>query len=112
MAGAALNAIVIAGHLASGIGPCASVMVPAPLSIAVTVPCPLARIGVAAAGAIAILSVLPVIPEESGVSAFWPQAAVRPARPKTRINRKMYIVFSFLKRDWLDRKGVMENSSH
>src|SRR3546814_4730491 len=76
-------------------------MVPAPLSIAVTVPCPLARIGVAAAGAIAILSVLPVISEESGVSAFWPQAAVRPARPKTRLNRKMYIVFSFMKRDWL-----------
>src|SRR3546814_18432613 len=76
-------------------------MVPAPLSIAVTVPCPLARIGVAAAGAIAILSVLPVISEESGVSAFWPQAAVRPARPKTRLNRNMYIVFSFMQRDWL-----------
>src|SRR3546814_9497362 len=88
IAGAALNAIVIAGHLASGIGPCASVIVAAPLSIAVTVPCPLARIGVAAAGASVILSVLPVISEESGVSAFWPQAAVRLARPKAKLNRK------------------------
>src|SRR3546814_10259426 len=105
MAGAALNAIVIAGHLASGIGPCASVMVPAHLSIAVTVPCPLARIGVAAAGAIAILSVLPVISEESGVSAFWPQAAVRPERPKTRLTRTLYRVFS------LDRKRTRLNSS-
>src|SRR3546814_18002287 len=91
MAGAALNAIVIAGHLASGIGPCASVMVPAPFSISVTVPCPLARIGVAAAGAIALLSVLPVISEESGVSAFWPQAAVRPARRKTSLKPTMYL---------------------
>src|SRR3546814_3350299 len=38
IAGAALNAIVIAGHLASGIGPWSSVIVPAVLSMAVTVP--------------------------------------------------------------------------
>ena len=51
--GAALHAIVIAGHLASGIGPWSSVTVPAVLSMAVTVPWPLAMIGAVAAGPIA-----------------------------------------------------------
>src|SRR3546814_748593 len=84
--GLALKAMVMAGQLASGIGPWSRVTVPAALSIAVTVPLPFAILAALSAG----MAIFPVSPDISPLldaasvaefaavvsldSVFWPQA--------------------------------------
>src|SRR5690606_31534476 len=101
-AGAALNAMVIAGQFASAIGPCSSVMVPAVSSIAFTVPVPLATFAVSAGIAMLPMSpdISPIVADASvvlsGLSVFWPQAASSTALPSAKMDSNFISGLLFL----------------
>src|SRR3546814_3144645 len=100
--GLALKAMVMAGQLASGIGPWSRVTVPAALSIAVTVPLPFAILAALSAG----MAIFPMSPDISPLldaasvaefaavvsldSVFWPQAASRAVTPSIVVSMRCF----------------------